>query len=242
MLYELERHRMVAAIQAVKDGGLLNQGGGAISVRTPDDRMVISTTGSASRQYWDITAADHIVLDMNGDVVEQTTGLGVSGTPLHLALYRMLPKAGAILHAHAPHSLVFSSLGHDVPSVTNRCDALGPIPCLAADDETVKREYRDNPYQFTMPAGMVQRPDVAVVTIRYYEPLLDQLIAPRAAELERHALAFTLYRHGVVVVGRDVGQAVDALFRVEESAECALKQTALTGGVIHSNRLFRSGA
>jgi ribulose-5-phosphate 4-epimerase/fuculose-1-phosphate aldolase len=233
---------MVSAIQTIKDWGLLNPAGGAISVRTPDDRMVISTTGSASRLHWDITPADHIVLDMNGDIVEQTAGLGVSGTPLHLALYRMLPKAGAILHAHAPHSLIFSSLGHQVPSVTNRCDALGLIPCLAADDETIKREYRANPYDFAMPAGMVQRPDVAVITVAHYEPLLHKLIAPRATELERHALAFTLYRHGAVIVGRDIGEAVDALFRVEESAECALRQTALTGGAIHPNRLFHSGA
>ncbi|MCX4745977.1 class II aldolase/adducin family protein [Kitasatospora sp. NBC_01287] len=242
MMYEPERHQMVSTMRQLKEWGLLNPAGGAISVRASDDRMVISTTGSASRRHWRISNADHIVLDMDGEIVEQTAGLGVSGTPLHLALYRMLPQAGAILHAHAPHSLVFASLGREVPSVTARCDALSDIPCLAADDHRIKREYRDNPRPLVIPAGMIQRPEVAVINLLHYEPLALRHIAPRSGELAYHAIAFTLYRHGVIVVARDIDEAVDALFRVEESAECALRQAALTGGAIHSNRLFRSGA
>lgn len=237
MKYETERQHLVAVVGDLLDRSLLNPAGGAVSMRLPDGNVLMSCTRLAFDR-WKISLRDFIVLTPDGKIIEQTGGLGASGTPMHLDLYRMLPLAGAIVHTHAPYSLAFASLGLPVPSVTNRADTFGEIPCLHADDREVKAGFLADPIPLDLPEGMVQRPDVAAVTLLEYRPQLEKEIAPRATELERHGLAFTLYRHGCFVVGRQVEETTDLMFRLEETAQTALLQAQLTGGVVFPNRLY----
>jgi hypothetical protein len=123
--------------------------------------------------------------------------------------------------------------------VTNRADTFGDIPCLHADDRTVKAEFIAAPVPLDLPEGMVQRPDVAAVTLLHYRPQLEQIIAPRAEEMQRHGLAFTLYRHGAFTVGRQLEETAHLMLRLEESARTAVLQAALTGGFVFPNRLYR---
>jgi ribulose-5-phosphate 4-epimerase/fuculose-1-phosphate aldolase len=90
-----------------------------------------------------------------------------------------------------------------------------------------------------LPEGMVQRPEVAAVNLLEYRPQLEQLIAPRAGEMERHGLAFTLYRHGAFTVGRHLEETVDLMLRLEETARTALLQAQLTRGRVFPNRIYR---
>lgn len=90
-----------------------------------------------------------------------------------------------------------------------------------------------------MPEGMVQRPEVAAVTLLHYRPQLEELIAPRAEELERSGLAFTLYRHGAFTVGRELNGTADVMLRLEETAQTAYLQAGLTNGSVYPNRLYR---
>jgi ribulose-5-phosphate 4-epimerase/fuculose-1-phosphate aldolase len=235
--YETHRQHLTRVVNDLLRWEVLNPAGGAVSVRLPDGNILMSCTRIAFDR-WKISLRDFIVLDPDGAVVEQTGGLGASGTPMHLDLYQALPRAGAIVHAHAPYSLAFASLGMPVPSVTNRADTFGDIPCLHADDSTVKADYLADPIPLQLPPGMVQRPDVAAVGLLHYRPQLDALIAPRADELERHGLAFTLYRHGAFTVGRQLEETVDLMLRLEESARTALLQAQLTGGIVYPNRLY----
>lgn len=207
-------------------------------MRLPDGNVLMSCTRLAFDR-WDASVRDFIVLDPDGRIVEQTGGLGASGTPMHLDLYRILPRAGAIVHAHAPYSLTLASLGLPIPTMTNRADMFGEIPCLHADDSTVKAAFIADPVPLDLPEGMVQRPDVAAVTLLHYRPQLMEVIAPRAAEMERHGLGFTLYRHGAFTVGRQLEETTDLMLRLEESARTAVLQAAVTGGVIYPNRLYR---
>ena len=238
MRYESERQHLVTILGELKAWGLLTPAGGAVSVRLADGNVLMSTTAVAFGR-WHITTRDFIVLDRDGAIVERTSGLGASGTPMHLDLYRMLPRAGAIVHTHAPYSLTFASLGLPVPSVLNRSDTFGEIPCLHADDSSVKADYLLNPVPLDLPAGMVQRPDVAAVGLLHYRPQLETVIAPRAAEMERHGLGFTLYRHGAFTVGRHMEETCDLMLRLEESARIALQQAQLCGGTIFPNRLYQ---
>ncbi|MFD4855106.1 class II aldolase/adducin family protein [Streptomyces atratus] len=239
MRYETARQHLTQVLGDLRTWEVLNPAGGAVSVRLPDGNILMSATRLAFDR-WNVSLRDFIVLAPDGAIVEQTGGLGASGTPMHLDLYRMLPRAGAIVHTHAPYSLAFASLGLPVPTVTNRADMFGEIPCLHADDSTVKAGFLDNPVPLDMPEGMVQRPDVAAVTLLEYRPQLEKVIAPRAAEMERHGLAFTLYRHGAFTVGRQMEETADLMLRLEESARTALLQTQLTGGVIYPNRLYQA--
>nr|WSX75796.1 class II aldolase/adducin family protein [Streptomyces sp. NBC_00899] len=236
-MYETERQHLVRALENLHKWDALNPAGGAVSVRLPDGNILMSCTRLAF-DGWNASQRDFIVLDPAGAIIEQTGGLGASGTPVHLDLYRMLPRAGAIVHTHAPYALAFASLGLPVPSVTNRADTFGAIPCLHADDSAVKAAFRAHPVPLDLPEGMVQRPEVAAVSLLNYRPQLEEVIAPRAEELEQHGLAFTLYRHGAFTVGRQLEETADLMLRLEESARTALLQAALTGGAVYPNRLY----
>lgn len=237
MRYESERQHLVTILEELKTWDLLNPAGGAVSVRLPDGNILITTTALAFAR-WHITVRDFIVLDPEGGVVEQTGGLGAAGTPVHLDLFRLVPLAGAIVHTHAPYSLAFASLGVPIPSVLNRSDTFGGIPCLHVDDTALKAAYLADPVPLRYPAGMVQRPEVAAVSLGY-RPQLEDMIAPRADELTRHGLGFTLYRHGAFTVGRQLEETCDLMMRLEETARTAWLQAALCGGAVYANRLYR---
>ncbi|MEU3895836.1 class II aldolase/adducin family protein [Streptomyces sp. NPDC045251] len=239
MLYEPERQHLARIVDDLLAWDVLNPAGGAVSVRLPDGNVLMSCTRLAFDR-WKVSVRDFVVLAPDGAIVEQTGGLGASGTPTHLDLYRMLPHAGAIVHAHAPYTLAFASLGLPVPSVTNRADTFGEIPCLHADDSTVKSEFLADPVPLDLPEGMVQRPDVAAVNLLAYRPQMEEVIAPRADELKCHGLAFTLYRHGAFTVGRHLEETADLMLRLEETSHTALLQVHLTGGTIYPNRLYRT--
>ncbi|MFF4504826.1 class II aldolase/adducin family protein [Streptomyces sp. NPDC001401] len=237
MMYETERRHLVGVIEDLRTWELLNPAGGAVSMRLPDGNILMSSTRLAFDR-WQVSLRDFIVLTPDGAIVERTGGLGASGTPVHLDLYRMLPRAGALVHTHAPYTLAFASLGIPVPSVTNRADTFGEIPCLHADDRAVKAAFLARPVPLDLPEGTVQRPEVAAVNLLEYRPQLEEVIASRASELERHGLAFTLYRHGAFTIGRHVEETVDLMLRLEETARTALLQAQLTGGVVYPNRLY----
>ncbi|GAA2899384.1 class II aldolase/adducin family protein [Streptomyces mexicanus] len=238
MRYEPHRQHLTRIVEDLLAQDVLNPAGGAVSVRLPDGNILMSCTRLAFDR-WKVSLRDFIVLAPDGAIIEQTGGLGASGTPMHLDLYRMLPRAGAIVHTHAPYTLAFASLGVPVPSVTNRADTFGEIPCLHADDSTVKARFQADPVPLDLPQGMVQRPDVAAVNLLEYRPQLEKVIAPRAKEMERHGLAFTLYRHGAFTVGRHLEETLDLMLRLEETARTALLQAQLTGGTVYPNRLYR---
>lgn len=239
MKYSAERHQLVHLAGEMKRWNMLNPAGGALSMRLHDGNILLSTTGSAFNR-WNVGVKDFIVLTPDGDIVEQTSGLGVAATTTHLAIYKRFPAANACMHAHSPYSLAFASLGIPVPAVTNRMDILGEVPCLAADDTAVKAAYAADPTPLSIPSGMVQRADAAVVNVLHIEPQLEKALGPREAELARHGLAFLIYRHGAFAIARTPDEAFDNLARVEEAAHTALLQAVLGGGSsgIKLNPLF----
>ena len=191
MKYSEERAQLVNIIDELRRWDLLDCGGGAVSVRLSSGEILMSTTGSSFRR-WRVGPQDFVVLTPDGSIVEQTGGLGASGTPIHLAIYQLFDRCGAIIHSHTAHSRAFAVLGRPVPNCLNTLDTLGAVPCLVANDAEIKAAYRASPIPFDMPEGMVQRPDVAAVNVLHLIPELKQEMLPRAEELSRHGLAFTV--------------------------------------------------
>jgi ribulose-5-phosphate 4-epimerase/fuculose-1-phosphate aldolase len=85
VIYETERKHLLAVLQDLRTWEVLNPAGGAVSVRLPDGNILISCTRLAFDR-WEASVRDFIVLDPDGQIVEQTGGLGASGTPMHLDL------------------------------------------------------------------------------------------------------------------------------------------------------------
>lgn len=78
--------------------------GGNVSVRLPDDTCWVTP----SRLHKARVKVDDLVrVTLDGEQVEGTRGMS-SETPMHLAMYRALPAAGAIIHAHPPVSTGFA--------------------------------------------------------------------------------------------------------------------------------------
>jgi ribulose-5-phosphate 4-epimerase/fuculose-1-phosphate aldolase len=52
-------------------------------------------------------------------------------------------------------------------------------------------------------------------------------LGKRSQELKRHGLAFTVYKHGIFVLARNIDEAFDNLLRVEKNAQTQIFATML---------------
>lgn len=239
MRFEAERDLICNAVARLKDWDMLDMTGGAVSVRAAGGTILVTPSGTSFRA-WQMVPSDVMALSPRGEIVDRGSRLAASGTQLHLSIYETFAQVGAVVHCHGPYSLAFASLGVSVPSVTNQADTLGEIPCLVADDAAVKEQVRSGQLTVEVPEGIVQRPDVNAVNVTALIPQLRAHFLSRAAEITRHGLAFTIYRHGVVAMARSLYEATENLARVEVSARTALFQAILCGGMvgIAANPLF----
>ncbi len=103
---------------------------------------------------------------------------------------------------------------------------------MVTDDTRIKADQVAHPdrYPNIIPEGATPRPDINAVPIEQIAAV-DKLIGHRAEELQRHGIAFLLYRHGVYVVARNLTEACENLGRVESAALATLAQAQLLGGL-----------
>ena len=95
----------IEACRSLHRGGLLAAADGNLSVRLEEGRIAITPRGvpkSALRRQ------DFAVLDLDGTVLR---GNPSSERSMHLAVYRAVPEAGAVVHAH-PVTAIAWSLAH----------------------------------------------------------------------------------------------------------------------------------
>ncbi|WUI03951.1 class II aldolase/adducin family protein [Spirillospora sp. NBC_00431] len=230
MLYEAERELIVRTVADLTRWGSLDPNGGGISLRTASGDIV-STTASGSFSRWQITTRDIVVCGPDGSLVERTGDHAPVDTPLQLAAYREFEHCNAIVHAHAPYSLAFASLGLGVPSVTTHSDRLGEVPCLSYDDHVIRADVEAGRAVVRVPECMRSRPEVVAGYELGLVPQMLERIGPRAAELERHGLGFVVYRHGAFTLARTLGAAAATLGSIEHTARTSLFQAVLQGGL-----------
>lgn len=78
--------------------------GGNVSVLLPDGTAWVTPSRLHKAR---VTAADLVRVTLDGEQVEGTRSAS-SETAMHLAMYRALPRAGAIIHAHPPATTGFA--------------------------------------------------------------------------------------------------------------------------------------
>ena len=95
---------------------------GNLSVRVAGQpRIVIKATGTS---MGDMTAADTLVLDLEGNAVEEGTSLRPSKERyFHAAIYQHRPDVGAVAHLHPPHAVAFAALHAVPPALTGAARA-----------------------------------------------------------------------------------------------------------------------
>ncbi|MEV6414730.1 class II aldolase/adducin family protein [Kribbella sp. NPDC051718] len=228
MMYERERRLLVETVRELESTDVLEVGGGAVGLRVSDDHALVTPTGIPYRR-WEIPAGELLVADIrDGSIVEMGTRLGAAPTPMFLALLSAFPEIGAIIHGHPAWSLVYAAAGREVPAVTNAFDKISPVPLIHCDDATLKRQYLETPWPVFYPESMLRRPDVAAVEAFMVEKA-SAYFGPRRAELAVHSLAFTMYRHGIVVAGNSLERAAADLAIIEANARTAWHVEAIQG-------------
>lgn len=102
--------------------GLVPGVSGNLSVRLPGaPRIIIKATGKA---LGDMTPADTLVIDLEGNPVEDGTSQRPSKERwFHCAIYQLRPEVGAVVHLHPPHAVAFAALHALPPMLTGAARA-----------------------------------------------------------------------------------------------------------------------
>lgn len=98
----------------VVERGLALASGGNLSARLPDDRFVVTASGTWLDR---LTAADFTVMTLDGDVVSGNPAPS-SEWKLHQRSYLTRPDVNAVVHVHPQHTVLLDALGHSVRLIT----------------------------------------------------------------------------------------------------------------------------
>ena len=127
MLEQLKEQLWKLHLELPKNG-LVTWTGGNVSARDPESGLVAIKPSGV--MYEDLRPEDHVVLDLDGNVVEGSLKPS-SDTASHLYIYRQRPDVNGVVHTHSPYATAFAALGKPIPVyLTAIADEFGcPIPC-----------------------------------------------------------------------------------------------------------------
>jgi L-ribulose-5-phosphate 4-epimerase len=167
--------------------GLVVWTAGNVSGRVPGaDLFVIKPSGV---DYSELTPANMILCDLEGKVVPESEGSGLSpssDTAAHAYVYRTMPEIGGVVHTHSTYATAWAARGEPIPCmITGMADEFGgeiPVgPFAIIGDDSIGR-------------GIV-------------------------ATLSGHRSRAVLMRnHGVFTIGKDARDAVKAAVMAEDAA------------------------
>jgi ribulose-5-phosphate 4-epimerase/fuculose-1-phosphate aldolase len=221
MLNEVEaRKKIIEILKDLWDRGHMNTTGVSISIRLDENRILVDQTGTGFRKAR-VTEGDLLIIDLEGGLIEPAPNTPEKRAPVntavHLAYYKVNPKAQACIHVHAPYSQVFACRGESIEPYTLQSTILGVVPCIQVDDAKYKEKFCRENVQIEVPTGLHARPDVYYV-MREVASITASSLEPRNAELEKHGLAVMHYQHGIFVFGRNIDESFDNLERIEANA------------------------
>jgi L-ribulose-5-phosphate 4-epimerase len=142
MLEELKEKVLRANLDLVRHGLVIFTWGNASAIDRKSGLVVIKPSGVS---YEGMTAADMVVVDLDGKVVEGALRPS-SDVATHLVLYRAFPAIGGVVHTHSTYATGWAQAGLDIPNIgTTHSDYFrDAIPCT--DDMTeaqVKGDYEE---------------------------------------------------------------------------------------------------
>jgi len=93
---------LIEACRRLHAGGLLAASDGNVSIRLPDGRIAMTPSGVPKAR---VQVGDLAYLLPNGSIL---SGRPSSERAMHLVIYRAVPQAKAIVHAHPPTAIAWS--------------------------------------------------------------------------------------------------------------------------------------
>ncbi|MEE9198346.1 MAG: class II aldolase/adducin family protein [Dehalococcoidia bacterium] len=117
MSWESEKKAVADAARKMLARGLVAGTAGNVSLRLGQQGgsrlLAITPTG---QPYEEMTAADIIVIDFEGDVVEGE-GNPSSESLTHIAIYDARPDVGSVIHTHSVYASVLAVAGVELPPI-----------------------------------------------------------------------------------------------------------------------------
>jgi L-fuculose-phosphate aldolase len=166
--------------------------GGNISARQ-GDYIYITPRYAGSRQGWQLDPSDILVGPLQGDELLNHPRISREAK-VHLAIYRAYPEVGAVIHAHPFHVLAFAAAGRPIVPVLESAQKFGVIPVT--------------------PFAPAHSQEIAGHVVA--------ALAGKEANIHKQAAAAIVPTHGIVVAGKDLLAALDALERIDWNAWCIL--------------------
>lgn len=181
--------RLVAAGRELHALRLSPGASGNLSVRTGDGFLLTPTgVGLGALEPDRLSRLDATGAHVGGEPPTKEV-------PLHLALYRRLPSAGAVVHLHSTHAVAVSCRAPVAP-----CTDQDALPALT-------------------PYAVLRLGRVPVLP--YAAPGTQELAAA-VGGVAPGTRAVLLANHGPATVGRDLAEAVAAAVELEETARLSL--------------------
>ena len=180
-MWEQERRLLLEVIKNAAHDGLVSDYSGNASMRLPRGLVLITPS---RRPYSRMKADDLVVMDMQGEPVEETF-MPSSEAHLHLSIYQGREDVGAVLHTHSVFASVTAVAGLDIPVIVDEM-------VLALGGEVKVADY-----------GFPGTEELSHSALK--------AMADRNAVLLRN--------HGVIGVGADAPQALEACRLVERVSQ-----------------------
>ena len=145
-IWSVEKKAVVEAAQEMAALGLVTGTSGNVSVRLPDrggaaDLLAITPSGIP---YGELTEDSIAVADFEVDPVEGEL-MPSSETLLHVAIYKVRPDVGAVIHTHSVYSSVAAVAGIDIPPLIDEMMvAIGGVVSVSRYGFPGSEELADN--------------------------------------------------------------------------------------------------
>ena len=203
MLETLRAEVLTANVELSRRGLAKHTFGNASVIDRATSRVVIKPSGVP---YSTMTAADMVITDLDGKVVEGTLRPS-SDLATHLELYRAFGAIGGVVHTHSHYATAWAQSLHE-------------IPCLG----TTHADYFRGAVPLTDPLS-----DAEIASD--YERNTGLAIVRRFAELDPMEMpAVLVASHASFVWGPTVGAAVETADILEEIARMAYHALTLDPG------------
>jgi L-fuculose-phosphate aldolase len=184
--------QIVEVARLLFDRKLLDIAGGNVSARS-GSHVYMSPRYSGGQQHWQLDLSDIVCGELGSAELLGNPRLSREAK-VHLAVYSQFPEVNGVIHAHPFHILPFVSAGKPIPPVLEQTEKFGSVDPVPA-----------------APAHSAVLAENVVAGLR-----------GKVDNIRKQAAAVILPRHGILVAGKDILAAADALERIDWNAWCIL--------------------
>lgn len=129
MLYLEERMKMCTIVKMMFDRFQTNAAGGNLSLKVSEEHIIMTPTLMSQNYHCDLSPFQILVIDKDLNIIEGEGSL-TREINMHMACYEEDPEIKCVIHGHAKESMVWASMGRNMPNVTEATQKLGEIKCL----------------------------------------------------------------------------------------------------------------